>query len=387
LGNISAAKSGGASRKRTLSEFLLSIPSLQQSGSSNGPRKRREVPEHMKAGVLLKALSSCMQSGKPLTYGNILKDGNHCVTSSVYASVLRHVIKHCSLCIKYAQLTAQMDSLGIPYVEEVALQSPSSNLWLRLPFLKGYSWKHVCLHLGKAGRMSWDVRVKDSYYGSLLKLHGGTTTAEWGSGVRIADTSEIDSHITFDDDGVVLTYQTVDADSIQRLVSDLQRLSNARSFACGMWRLVGIKVDDKLDQNVASTEMNLHPSRRGSRYRLSEQMRKTFRIEAVGLMSLWFSYGAVPMVHFVIEWEAGNGGCTMHVSPDQLWPHTKVFLQQLPNLLIQASWGRLEMKPTGAENQRQNKGEKKREKRRAIKNQIEKGEGNKKTETQKKVKK
>jgi hypothetical protein len=31
------------------------------------------------------------------------------------------------------------------------------------------------------------------------------------------------------------------------------------------------------------------------------------------------------------------------------------------------------MKPTGAEKQRQNKGEKKREKRRAIKNQIEEG--------------
>jgi len=59
-------------------------------------------------------------------------------------------------------------------------------------------------------------------------------------------------------------------------------------------------------------------------------MRKTFRIEAVGLMSLWFSYGTMPMVHIVVEWEIAKGGCTMHVSPDQLWPHTK-FLEDFVN--------------------------------------------------------
>ncbi|TVU06604.1 hypothetical protein EJB05_49828 [Eragrostis curvula] len=330
-GNISAAKSGRPSRKRALSEFLLNIPSLQQSGIIDEPRKRRKVPEYMKDGVL-KSYSSHTQFGKTLTYGNILADKNHCVTSSIYSSVLRHVIKRCSLCIKYAQLTAQMDSLGIPYAEEVDLQSPSSILWLRLPFLKDDSWKYVRLHLGKAGCMSWDVRINDSYYGSLLKLHGGSTNTEYGFGVRIADTSEIDSHITFDDDGVVLNYQTVEADSVQRLVSDLQRLSNARSFSRGMRRLIGVKVDEKLDENAASAGTKLHPAGRGSRHRLSEQMRKTFRIEAVGVMSLWFSYGAVPMVHFVVEWGAGNGGdCTMHVSPDQLWPHTK-FLEDFVNM-------------------------------------------------------
>lgn len=324
MGNISTAKSG-ASRKRVLSEVLLSFPSFEQSGISDKPRKRRKQ-ENIKDGVLLKAHSSHTQSGKPLTYGNILRDENLRLTSSIYASVLRHVIKHCSLCIKYAQLTTQMDSLGIPYAEEVDLQSPSSNLWLRLPSLKDDSWKRVRLHLGKAGRMSWDVRVNDSYYGSLLKLHGGSTATEWGSGVRIADTSVIDSHITFDDGGAVLTYQTVEADSIQRLVADLHRLSNARSFSCVMRRLIGVKVDDKLDPNVASAETKLHPARRGNWHRVSEQIRKNFRIEAVGLMSLWFNYGAVPIVHFVVEWEAGNGGCTIRVSPDQLWPHTKVFL-------------------------------------------------------------
>ncbi|CAL5440566.1 unnamed protein product [Camellia sinensis] len=53
-------------------------------------------------------------------------------------------------------------------------------------------------------------------------------------------------------------------------------------------------------------------------------MRRAFRIEAVGLMSLWFSFGSGVLACFVVEWESGKEGCTMHVSPDQLWPHTKV---------------------------------------------------------------
>lgn len=327
LGNISTTKLGGPSRKRSLSEILLNTPSLQQSRISNGPRKRRKASELMKDGVLYKEYSS----GKPLTYGNIFTEENHCVTSAIYASVLRHVIKHCSVCIKYAQLTTQMDSLGIPYAEEAELGTPSSNLWLRLPFLKEDSWKHVCLRLGKTGRMSWDVRINDPYYGSLWKVHGGSTATEWGIGVRIANTSEIDSHITFDDDGVVLTYHTVEATSVHRLVSDLQRLSNARAFSCRMRRLIGVKVDDKRDEKVTSAGTNLLPARKGSKHRLSDQIRKIFRIEAVGLMSLWFSYVAAPMVHFVVEWESGNDGCTIHVSPDQLWPHTK-FLEDFVNV-------------------------------------------------------
>ena len=322
LGNISTTKLGGPSRKRSLSDILLNIPSLQQSRISDGPRKRRKSSEIMKDGVLSKEYSS----GKPLTYGNIFTEENHYVTSANYASVLCHAIKHCSLCIKYAQLTTQMDSLGIPYAEEAELGTPSSNLWLRLPFLKEDSWKHVCLRLGETGRMSWDVRITDPYYGSLLKVYGGSTTTEWGIGVRIANTSEIDSHITFDDDGVVLTYHTIEAASVHRLVSDLQRLSNTRAFSCGMRRLIGIKVDDKRDEKVTSAETNLQPTRKGSKHSLSEQIRKIFRIEAVGLMSLWFSYVSAPMVHFIVEWEAGNDGCKIHVSPDQLWPHTKVCL-------------------------------------------------------------
>ncbi|KAJ1268296.1 hypothetical protein BS78_07G124200 [Paspalum vaginatum] len=330
LSNISSTKFGRPSRKRSLSEILLNIPSLQQSKLSDGPRKRRKIPEHMRDGVP-KEYSSSMQYGKTLTYGNMFTEENHCVTSAIYASVFCHVIKHCLLCIKYAQLTSQMDSLGIPYAEEVGLWTSSSNLRLRLPFLKENSWKDVWLRLGKTGCMSWDVRINDLYYGSLWKVHVGSITTEWGIGVCIVNTSDIDAHITFDDEGVVLTYHTVEAASIHRLVSDLQRLSNARTFSSGMQRLIGVKPDAKWDEKVTSEEMNLRSARKGSRHRLLEQLRKTFRIEAVGLMSLWFSYLVVPTVHFVVEWEAGNGGCIIHVSPNQLWPHTK-FLEEFVNV-------------------------------------------------------
>jgi mediator of RNA polymerase II transcription subunit 14 len=294
----------------------LNIPSLQPAIISGGPSKRRKLPED----------ASSMQPGTTLTYGTILTEGNWCITENIYASVLLQVIKHCLLRIKYAQLTTQMNSLNIPYVEEVRLATPSSNLWLRLPFAPDGSWKHICLRLGKAGSMSWDVRINDPYYSALWKLHGGSTTAEWGSRVRIANTSEMDSHISFDDDGVILTYNSVEVDSIQRLVSELQRLSNARVFACGMRRLVRVKVYEKLGQNQLATKTKLHSAKKSFRDRLSDQMTKTFRIDAVGLMNLWFSYGAnaMPIVHFVVEWEAGKVGCTIRVSPDHLWPHTKV---------------------------------------------------------------
>ncbi|CAM0905786.1 unnamed protein product [Alopecurus aequalis] len=322
LENLSTSRSEVAFGKRSLSEFLLNIPSLQRLIISGGPSKRRKLPED----------ASSMQSGTILTYGTILAEENCCITENIYASVLLQVIKHCLLRIKYAQLTTQMKSLNIPYVEEVGLATPSCNLWLRLPFAPHGSWKQIRLRLGKAGSMSWDVRINDPYYGALSKLHGGSTAAGWGSRVRIANTSEMDSHISFDDDGLILTYNSVEVDSIQRLVSELQRLSNVRVFACGMRRLIRVKVDEKLLQNQSATKIKLHSAKRGFREKLSDQMTKTFRIDAVGLMNLWFSYGsnAMPMVHFVVEWEAGKAGCTMRVSPDHLWPHTK-FLEDFVN--------------------------------------------------------
>ncbi|KAF8650203.1 hypothetical protein HU200_064058 [Digitaria exilis] len=332
LEKLITAGSDGASRKRSLSDFLPSIPSLQGLKPSE-PTKRRKISESVQSPLPLKAYSSNLQSRANLTYGDVLAERNSCAPATIYASVLLHVIRHCSLCIKHAQLTAQMDSLAIPYVEEVGLRTPSSILWLRLPFAQDDSWKHICLRLGKAGSMSWDVRINDPHFRELWELNGGSPTTQWGVGIRIANTSEMDSHISFDSDGVVLTYNTVEADSVQKLVSDLRRLSNARSFACGMRRLIGVKVDEKLDDNQLPTEVKSQSVNKGnndSSDKLSDQMRKTFRIEAVGLMSLWFSYGTMPMVHIVVEWEIAKGGCTMHVSPDQLWPHTK-FLEDFVN--------------------------------------------------------
>lgn len=318
--------SDGASRKRSISDLFLNLPSLQGLKPSS-PRKRRRISESMESWSPLQAYLSDSQSRTSLTYGNILAERNNCVPATTYASVLLHVIRHCSLSIKHAQITAQMDSLAIPYVEEVGLRSPSSNLWLRLPFARDDSWKHICLRLGKAGSMSWDVRINDPHFRELWELSTGSTTTSWGVGVRVANTSEMDSHISFDAEGVILTYSNVEPDSVQKLVSDLRRLANARSFARGMRRLIGVKLNDKLDDDQTSTDIKSQPVNKGNSDaadRLSEQMRKTFRIEAVGLMSLWFSYGTMPMVHFVVEWESAKGGCTMHVSPDQLWPHTKV---------------------------------------------------------------
>lgn len=255
-----------------------------------------------------------------LTYGNLLSERNHGIPASTYSLILIQVVRQCLLCIKHAQLTSQMDALDISYGEDSGLRSLSSSLWLCLPFAKDDAWRRICLRLGKPGSLSWDVKINDPHYKELWELDGGSMVTRWGPGVRIANTSDMDSHISFDSDGVTLSYKTVEADSIKRLVSDLRRLMNARSFACGMRRLVGLKPDEKV------AEEGKGPSGKGvdSAERLSE-VRKAFKIEAVGLMSLWFSYGSMPSVHLVVEWEAGKEGCTMHVSPDQLWPHTKVW--------------------------------------------------------------
>ncbi|XP_008788456.2 mediator of RNA polymerase II transcription subunit 14-like isoform X2 [Phoenix dactylifera] len=325
------------STKRSLSDFLTLIPSFQRLKSSTKQCKRRKISEsvhcHPTASHALSSVRTCRSSG--YMYGNLLAEPNHGITpSNIYVSVLLHVVRHYSLCIKHAQLTSQMDALDIPYVEEVGLRTPSSNLWLRVPFAKNDSWQHICLHLGKPGSMCWDVKINDPHFRELWELHKGSTSTLWGASVRIANTSEVDSHIHYDPEGVVLSYRTIEADSIQRLVSDLRRLSNARLFACGMRKLIGVKDNDKLDDSNTNSETKLQSvtKRTGEAAdKLSEQMRKTFKIEAVGLMSLWFSYVSMPViVHFVVEWEAGKEGCRMHVSPDQLWPHTK-FLEDFVN--------------------------------------------------------
>ncbi|GMP60862.1 hypothetical protein CsSME_00023554 [Camellia sinensis var. sinensis] len=285
------------------------------------------------------ALISSEMIGKTegYSYASLIAEANKGnAPSSIYFSALLHVVRHCSLCIKHARLSSQMDALDIPYVEEVGLRNASSNLWFRLPFARGDTWQHICLRLGRPGSMYWDVKINDQHFRDLWELQKGSNSTPWGSGVRIANTSDVDSHIRYDPEGVVLSYQSVEADSIKKLVADIQRLSNARMFALGMRKLLGVRPDEKLEEGSANSDGKAAAGAKNALEasdKFSEQMRRAFRIEAVGLMSLWFSFGSGVLARFVVEWESGKEGCTMHVSPDQLWPHTKVCLFYFLSLL------------------------------------------------------
>lgn len=324
-------------RKRTISDILNLIPSLYNTESDRGFCKRRKISEstHIQqpsSQALIPSELICKSEG--YSYGNLIAEANKGnAPSSIYVSALLHVVRHCSLCIKHARLTSQMEALDIPYVEEVGLRTASSNLWFRLPFARGDSWPHICLRLGRPGSTYWDVKINDQHFRDLWELQKGSSSTPWGCGVRIANTSDVDSHIRFDPEGVVLSYQSVEADSIKKLVADIRRLSNARMFALGMRKLIGVRADERLEENNASSDGKAPVGGKAgveAADKLSEQMRKAFRIEAVGLMSLWFSFGAGVLARFVVEWESDKEGCTMHVSPDQLWPHTK-FLEDFIN--------------------------------------------------------
>ncbi|XP_030505760.2 mediator of RNA polymerase II transcription subunit 14 isoform X1 [Cannabis sativa] len=324
-------------RKRTVSQMLNLIPSLKDVEANSGFCKRRKISEavgaHNSSPQLLMSMEMVSKSDG-YSYGNLIAEANKGnAPSTIYVSALLHVVRHCSLCIKHARLTSQMEALDIPYVEEVGLRSASSSIWFRLPFARGDTWQHICLRLGRPGSMYWDVKINDQHFRDLWELQKGSNCTPWGSGVRIANTSDIDAHIRYDPEGVVLSYQSVETDSIKKLVADIQRLSNARMFALGMRRLLGVRADEKAEESSPSSDVKTPVGVKASLEvvdRLSEQMRRAFRIEAVGLMSLWFSFGSGVVARFVVEWESSKEGCTMHVSPDQLWPHTK-FLEDFIN--------------------------------------------------------
>ncbi|GMP60861.1 hypothetical protein CsSME_00023554 [Camellia sinensis var. sinensis] len=325
------------SRKRTVSDMLNLIPSLQCLEHQSGFSKRRKIMDSgFNHQTSPQALISSEMIGKTegYSYASLIAEANKGnAPSSIYFSALLHVVRHCSLCIKHARLSSQMDALDIPYVEEVGLRNASSNLWFRLPFARGDTWQHICLRLGRPGSMYWDVKINDQHFRDLWELQKGSNSTPWGSGVRIANTSDVDSHIRYDPEGVVLSYQSVEADSIKKLVADIQRLSNARMFALGMRKLLGVRPDEKLEEGSANSDGKAAAGAKNALEasdKFSEQMRRAFRIEAVGLMSLWFSFGSGVLARFVVEWESGKEGCTMHVSPDQLWPHTK-FLEDFIN--------------------------------------------------------
>ncbi|XP_071741698.1 mediator of RNA polymerase II transcription subunit 14-like [Rutidosis leptorrhynchoides] len=316
------------SRKRTLSDMLDLLPSLKSCESLEPSFKRTKFQKtnQNELGVV--------SNIEKYRYVNLIGEVNKGdAPSSIYVSALLHVVRHCSLGIKHARLTSQMVALNIPYAEEVGLRTASTNIWFKLPFATSDTWEHICLRLGKPGSMYWDVKINDQHFMDLWELQKGNVNTPWGSGVRIANTSDIDSHIRYDADGVVLTYNSVEADSIRKLVADIQRLSNARTFALGMRKLLVVKTDEKTEESQYNGDAKApiggkSGSEAGDKY--SEQMRRVFKIEAVGLMSLWFSFGSGVLARFVVEWESGKNGCTMHVSPDQLWPHTK-FLEDFIN--------------------------------------------------------
>ncbi|KAI4350064.1 hypothetical protein L6164_010589 [Bauhinia variegata] len=323
-------------QKRTASDMLSLIPSLQGLETSLGIYKRRKVLDSpcSRPSLSLGLISSEMiPKAEGYSYGNLIAGANKGnAPSSIYIAALLHVVRHCSLCIKHARLTSQMEALGIPFVEEEGLRSASSNIWFRLPFAKGDLWQHICLRLGRPGCMHWDVKISDQHFRDLWELQKGSSNTPWGSGVRIANTSEIDSHIRYDPDGVVLSYHSVEVDSIKNLVADIQRLADARTFALGMRKLLGVRAEEKPEESLPSSDVKASGGKVSSDTadKLSEQMRRAFRIEAVGLMSLWFSFGSSVLARFVVEWESGREGCTMHISPNQLWPHTK-FLEDFIN--------------------------------------------------------
>ncbi|KAL4564908.1 hypothetical protein LXL04_028984 [Taraxacum kok-saghyz] len=294
------------SRKRALLDMLDLLPSLKPLEQPSKTRKMTKTPS-----------STTLTNIEKHRYINLISEANKGdAPSSIYVSALLHVVRHCSLCIKHARLTSQMDALNIPYAEEVGLRNASSNIWFRLPFARGDTWEHICLRLGTPGSMYWDVKINDQHFMDLFELQKGSPGSPWGGSIRIANTSDIDSHIRYDSEGVVLTYNSVEFDSIRKLVADIERLANARTFALGMRKLL-IDSDDNCNSDSG---VGKYP----------EQMRRAFKIEAVGLMSLWFSFGSGVLARFVVEWESGKTGCTMHVSPDQLWPHTK-FLEDFIN--------------------------------------------------------
>lgn len=311
------------SHKRFFSDIFP--PNLFSQESTDRLSKRRKISSHEYLAVSQAFTSPETDMVYRHAYERLRADANHGLAPNIYLTHLLHVVRNCSICIKHAQLTSQMDALQIPFVEDIgARMTEFSKLSFRLPFLRDNPWPKLCLCFGRSGTMSWDVKVNDTYFKELWELQKGSITTSWGSGIRNANTFDIDSHICCDSNGIVLSYKTVGSDSIQNLVSDLQRLYNARLFACGMRKLLMVKPCMTFQDSTSNSVSKIKGSE-DSTDKMLEQSRKHFKIEAVGLMSLWFCYGLMPItIHFVVEWESGKEGCTMHLSPDQLWPHTKV---------------------------------------------------------------
>ncbi|XP_024534573.1 mediator of RNA polymerase II transcription subunit 14 [Selaginella moellendorffii] len=302
-------------KRKPESDIFSSLPSLQRL--SLGARKKQKV----------EAPSNALEvfSGQP--YAAVVAAANQGKAPPVtHMAVLLHVVKRSWLVIKHARLTNQMDSLGISYVEEGRLSS-SAGLIFRLATsrMRGdmgkycNAWQRISLSLGQHGSDGWEVKVRDSHYKSLWSLQK-QKVADWGAGVQLAALSEADAHIKCSQEGLILSYSTVEDDSIKKLLADLERLRSARAFAHCMKKLLEDRMDEG-DEGASRTDTKW------------EAITRAFKVEALGLTSLWFSYtGSMPgiLARFVVEWASDQEGCIVHVSPEQLWPHTK-YLEDLIN--------------------------------------------------------
>ena len=115
-----------------VSDILSSTPSLQGLEENTGFYKRRNISEstHSQQPSSQALLSTEMVAkSEGYSYGNLIAEANKGnVPYSIYVSALLQVVRHCSLCIKHARLTSQMEALEIPYVEGVGLRNASSNI-------------------------------------------------------------------------------------------------------------------------------------------------------------------------------------------------------------------------------------------------------------------
>lgn len=306
--------------KRKSLDSLLALPSLQGLTRIQVFKKRKTSTEAFVQSVEPLAFStsddgslsivSQISVGQP--YSIIVAAANEGKAPlSSYTAFLLQVARRCSLCIKQARLTSQMDAHNIAYLEEVGLRKPSTNLWFRLHTSKVKvssgpknmgGWERICLCLGNPGSEAWNVKIQDDYMRELCEFQRHKNPPQ----AALIIASEADSHIRCSSEGLVLVYESVEDDSIKNMMADLDRLWNARAFALGIKWLLENRVDG------------------GEGEKTWEVMRRAFRVEITGLTSVWFSYASSAIIaRFVVEWEKGKRGCTMHVSPDQLWPHTK----------------------------------------------------------------
>ncbi|KAI5429440.1 hypothetical protein KIW84_034154 [Lathyrus oleraceus] len=78
--------------------------------------------------------------------------------------------------------------------------------------------------------------------GSQLSLPHNSNT-QWGSGVQITSTPDVDPRIHYDPYGVVLSCQSVEESSIKKLRANIQKLADARTFHISMRKLLGVKTN------------------------------------------------------------------------------------------------------------------------------------------------